>query len=270
MPITPEKKPYPLVEILESEGLILTEPAYWLEKSPFALNKSIDFFKHILDDNDSRWAIVLAFEEAREQSKFSKMNFENALQAVYLSRVPSYRNEYSRFTREPNLRQLCRAIQNVACWPDLKQSYQQIHYPTPFPESPEVFLAKTNKLTLGTDSRSVTGCPEALYQLQMFDDDYFVGRIGFNVHVEGETPIISIANIQGIPDGKELYDYWEETFAFRPFNYLVRVLKVFSQVYSPLSKIRGLKNSKRGAGGVYNRVLKAEGIKILRFTRVRR
>ncbi|MFA6420360.1 MAG: hypothetical protein WCW13_06170, partial [archaeon] len=56
---------------------------------------------------------------------------------------------------------------------------------------------RTRSIQGKLDYRGVSGCPEALWQLQLFDRNKYVGRIGFNFHTEGKKNIVTIANVQG-------------------------------------------------------------------------
>lgn len=58
-------------------------------------------------------------------------------------------------------------------------------------------------------SQGITPCPEALYQLRMWErvetesgseQLHYIGRVGFNVHFEGDATVISVNNLQHSPN----------------------------------------------------------------------
>lgn len=94
-------------------------------------------------------------------------------------------------------------------------------------------------ITLGRNSQQITGCPEALHQLRLFSPERkYLGRIGFNIHLEqGDLPIMSITNMQGIPDGRSTYMH----LGINPFDILLDQAKGICQEMG-VSAIRGIKN----------------------------
>ena len=257
-----------LSEIVLSEGFKPEPLPAWLKKSEGLINTAIKLWGFIPEDSDPRWQIVSGFNKALCEHKFTGENFENALQAIYLSKIPSYRNEYGKFAREPNMRQLLRAIKNVASWPKLQTSFENSRVKSQLPEEISLSLAKTNRLTRGADQKGITGCPEALYQLRFFHKRDYMGRVGFNLHQEYSTNIFSITNVQGVPGSAIGYSEIERKYGLKAFNLLVKKVVRVAREFGN-ADVRGLKNPRDGDSGFYNSVFKSEGIKRFSFKRVR-
>lgn len=130
---------------------------------------------------------------------------------------------------------------------------------------PTASSARTNRVTLGANGQRITGCPEAIYQLQLYCEDKkdgYVARVGFNLHEEEGERIISISNIQGIPVGESLRRGVEEKCGVSPFNFLLGRLKQLASDTDVC--IRGLRNPQCAeAAGLYNTCLKRAGIPII-------
>lgn len=256
--------------VITAEGLSERTLPPGILKGNEYLGASEYLFKFVLNDDDSRWSIIDRYVQAKHEAKFKRLNFENALSAIYLSNEPSYRNGYASFITLENIRHLCRAVNNVSAYPLLQKLYQSTTEVVPLPDNLSVEFARTNRILSGTDKRGVTGCPEALYQLRMFLEGKYIARIGFNAHPEGESTVLSITNIQGVPSGVSYYDSLYEQFNFRPFNTLIRRLKLFADESPDPIELRGLKNPANIAcSGLYNSVFKLEGIQRFSFKRIR-
>ena len=148
----------------------------------------------------------------------------------------------------------------LGAWPYLTELFGRVTIPAL--QCAALNLERTNKITLGSDQRGVTGCPEALYQLQIYMGEY-AGRIGFNFHLENNTQIISITNVQGVPGAKQMYDQFEEEYGERPHNYLIRYLQAFGEVAPAEMLFRGWRNpkSENADPRFYNTLFRAEGIR---------
>lgn len=258
-------------EILTSEGYSPVTLKPWIWKGDTLLNACQTLFRgFIFQDDDPRWAIVSKFVEVQRLKKFNGTSIENALQAIYLSPHPSYRRGYSSFNSEPAIRQLCRAIKNLEAitWLDGCFCPGNLAACMDFSDRANLRFNITDSIKLGTNKEGVTGCPEALYQLQLMYDGRYIGRVGLNVHNEEFINIISIANLQGIQDGTEVYEYFREYYGNSPFNLLIRAVKQLTQCDEGVSVVRGLKNPKhQESDRLYNTVFKHERVRRLSFRR---
>lgn len=155
---------------------------------------TIKLFRFPLHADDPRARLAVHYLQMKHLIH-KPMNFENALLADYLSlKNPSTRFGYSQYIGLPPLVQLARALRNIEIGSQLAQGDREsgvyLHR-----------LAQTNKITRGSDRLGVTGCPEALWQLQLFTGQRYLGRIGFNFHDNHEKTVVSITNVQGGPKG---------------------------------------------------------------------
>ncbi len=259
--------PQPLGRLLISEGIGIFPLAPGVTKPPELIDASIFLFRHIPNDQDLRWQIARELVEVREEVPFKPLNLENALLATYLSDDPldqSWRNGYSSYLSEPNLRQLCRAIVNLRHYPWLRKNFEQAR--KGIPEKVGLALVRTNRIGLGTDGLGVTGCPEAVYQLQLHCGGKYMARVGFNLHEKDGQIIVSVVNLQGVPVGKSLRDLVASQCGLSPFNFLLRKLRLVV----PEAEIKGLRNPRfQGAAPLYNACFKTEGIPRKYFFRER-
>lgn len=233
------------------------------------INASLDFFGSILHWDDNRWEYPEKYAMGKERSSYRGIHWEAALQAIYLSDKPSFRNQYSKYVSHENRRQLGRAIENLSVYQALKHMYDSSSPEFQLPTELEIKLARTGKITKGVDADNVTGCPEALYQLRMFKSNgrgRYIGRIGFNVHFEDDVAVFSVTNIQGIPGGLEYCSRIKQEHGIRPFNTMIKRLKLLAAQSPAEYEIRGYKNNSENPG-LYNTVFKKEGIKRVSFDR---
>lgn len=230
-----------------------------INKIESLINAAEGLFGFLPSDDDERWQIASYYRQAKEKNEIKPINFENAMRAIYLSEDISFRNAIMAYTHEPNVRQLARAVINLNHFDFLKEKFTDLN--DDLNSNFKIEFSQTNRINMGTDNRGITGCPEALYQLRLFDQDKYVARIGFNIHMESKTKIISITNIQGIPGGNENYKNITEQYGFKPFNLLIQKLKTSLSDDNSLI-YRGLKNPKNeNCAGLYNAVFRAEKIK---------
>lgn len=251
--------------ILVDEGLDQVSFPLGIQKSEALINTSIKLFRQILSDGDQRWGIVNSWLEIINKPNIRGIHREVALGAKYLSSNPSFRNEYGKYVREENLRQLCRTINNLRADTKLQSIFENIYKNT----LPNLHLEKTNKITLGTMQDGITGCPESLYQIRLFSDENkekYLGRLGFNMHHEQPGWIMSITNLQGIPDGNDLYDKLRRN-GIEPFNVLVQTAKTLANEFDPNIQIRSLRNPATEYSALINTVCKREGVKRYYFYR---
>lgn len=248
--------------ILEEEGFhfdpgILYRPTVC--RGDQATNASLKLFNQILHPADPRWILAEEYGNLRAQKAFNGMNFHNALMATYLSPKVSWRNRGNHFSAEWTVRHLCRVLQNLKAKPFLERLHQNTE--GLYSSKIDVELAQTESIALGSDDCGITGCPEALYQLRLFVFGDYAGRIGFNVHREGESDVLSIVNVQGVPDGNLLfYDWLPNYLGIDPFVYLVKRVKRYSDHAEDRPIIvRGMRNP-RANHALINTVLKHERI----------
>lgn len=250
-----------VLKTIQSEGLNITNIPTGVSKGNDLINTSIYLFRFIPEDGDARWHLATNYLKARQKNWFDHIHFENALLATYLSQEPSYRNRYSSYQAEQNIRHLCRAISNLDTYSFFKDRIGSIKSEQ---KDTRFEFARTNRINLGTDRFGITGCPEALYQERLFYRNIYIARIGFNSHFENGTRVISIANLQGIPNGKQIQSEFEDYTGINPFNMLIRKCKYILNDCI----IRGLKNPKNTESDcLYNATFKCEGIERFSFKR---
>lgn len=245
------------LNILESEGISSLTYNPGLRMTNELINASEYLFGFMLSDSDPRWLIVSAYTKL---SHFQPYHFENALTATYLSNKPSYRNEYSKWVSEANIRHLCRAIVNVG----ENQRLQSLFSNFLQTQNYKIIGVRTGTTSIkkGKNQFGITGCPEALYQLQLFNFGQYIGRVGFNLHKEYFDPVLSITNLQGVPQGLELYNQFEVNSGIGPFNLLVQKVVDLGNLFG--ATVYGIKNPKINAS-LYNTVFKREGIQRVSF-----
>ena len=186
----------------------------------------INTFRCLLDEQDPRWRLVYKMQKLKEDGILEGSHLEHALRADYLSDHSSIRRGFSRYIDEVTIPQLARAMANLEIG----------HKVTPLLSVDFFPLSKMFKTEFGIgqigsrhkpDERGVMGCQEALWQLQIFErrNDQFFGRIGFNFHWENKKPIVSITNIQGVPDDPEGFEMFESLAGQNFGESLVHTLK---------------------------------------------
>ncbi len=209
--------------------------------------------------NDPRWLLAQKFSQLRDmEGRKPGFALHNGLMSIYLSKNISYRDGFASTLSEPNIRQHCRAMWNMEFARKLEMSNRQQRLQI----SNEFYLryARTESVQRGKDEKGVTGCPESLSQVQAFYEGNYIGRVGFNAHIEGSSTIISIVNMQGVPgvDYREFQDQAQIPI----FNTLVKAVSTLSETLDGTNyiELRGLKNPKNGDSRLYNSVLKREKI----------
>ena len=248
-------------QILTQEGLEIFRPKSLLGIPIDCQKAAIDLFRFLPELPDPRWSIALSWTRAR-QLGIRPIHEEVSQSAIYLSLKPGYRNGYSSFQSEPNLRLIARASVNLASLDQVKRRYCQSNSIRRTSDIQHV-LAITNKITRGTNPDGTTGCPEALYQIRMQRNKDYLGRAGFNIHTENGAQVVSISNIQGIPGGRDIYAQLEKKEGVNPFVSLVS----FVRSMFPDAVIRGVKNPVKNPE-FYNTVLSRAGV--TRMNRVTR
>jgi len=231
------------------------------------VNLALHTFGVVLDQGDPRWWLIAAMGRL---TSFRPQHMENALTATYASSRPSYRQEYGKWRREPNLRQLVRAVQNVGYWSELQRSGGIFETGGGWPKGYQQLLRRTHRIAKGADASGVTGCPEALYQFQLWSGNRYLGRIGFNRHWEGKVPVLTIANIQGVPGASSDYSRLYRSMKVHPFNQLVRELISVAGLCGGV--VRGISPppSEKANDAVYRKVFQEEMVPTLSPPRISR
>ncbi len=199
---------------------------------------SVKLFHFILPNDDFRWRLAFAWDHLnnRFERKVTKINLENALLANYLSKNPSTRTGNFRDVSLPNLLQSSRAISNLFLG---HEHFPIIEKKAHAPVGYRLVAEKTGRINKGTDERGVTGCPEALWQLQLFKGKTYLARIGFNFHREGNGAVVSITNLQGAKGHRRELFKFEATHG-HPFIFLINQLRSALDRIQKKKKIRFL------------------------------
>lgn len=231
----------------------------FLQRPVADTDAAFDLFGYLPADDDLRWSFISRYAEVRESMPIKRIHFENAWGATYLSPVASYRSGYVTTINPENRLQLDRALDNLSFRPEIRERFE---YALPG-DDVDVRLRLTDALcTHAADGggKPETPCPEALYQLRLYDDVGYLGRVGFNMHVELEAPVVSIVNIQGVPGGTERIGEFTDDHGLPPANYLVQRVQAMFDTDDESVAVRGLVNPKRGNSRLYYGTLQAEGV----------
>ncbi len=159
---------------------------------------SIYLFKFILAKSDPRWRLASAYADLKKGVRMEPLNMENAMLATYASDYSGHRGKYSVYNSLEQVTQLSRAIKNIEMGSERARIFRER---VTLKNGYELQFERTRSIQRGKDSRGVTGCPEALWQLQLYHNGNYLGRVGFNFHMEkdsAEHNIVTIANVQGV------------------------------------------------------------------------
>jgi len=163
---------------------------------------SIYLFKQIVDRKDPRHRLAKKYAHIKRKVNFKPINFENGMRASYASRSKGGNKPYGfSITGILHVRQLVRTLVNIEVGHRLIWRKKPIAF-----GNRELVFERTKSLVKKRSAKGVTGCPEAMWQLQLFDKKRYVGRIGFNFHVEDGKRVVTIANVQGGIGAKELQE----------------------------------------------------------------
>jgi len=251
------------LQILEEEGLQMVELLHTLS-DPELSKVAEHLFHFIPSSDDPRWQVAYNYMKLQEKSvsKFT-LYWENALRAIYLSDKPSYREGNIRTFSEANVRQLGRAIYNLSNAKGVESALYQIN--GKIQDGIKFQYART-KILGGKDLvTGVTACPQAIYQLQVWESKRllgrYIGRVGFNIHHENGANIVSFTNIQGVPN----FDYrdYSNQFGQMPFNTTIELLHQYlsNADHNKEWEFRGLRNpGEEVNAALYNTVLKVSGV----------
>ncbi len=184
---------------------------------------SLKHFRSILEKNDPRWRLVYQMDRLTKEGVLIKKELAHAIKADYLSDHPSIRRGWSRYTDHVTIAQLSRALANVEIGHQLEPQLQNL---LPLSKMYDCQYVAGDVLE---NERGVTGCQEALWQLQLFEDfmpdkDY-LGRIGFNFHIENNQRVVSITNIQGASNSQEGQELFVELAGHGFADFLVNILQ---------------------------------------------
>jgi hypothetical protein len=215
-------------------------------------------FRIILEEEDPRWRLVYKMARLEKENIFKGEHFEHALRADYLSQYQSIRRGWSRYIDQVTITQLARALANIEIGNEVSPLFNNLTYFNGLYEE----IYEPSRIGVGhkPDERGVTGSQEALWQLllmsKLFTGETYLGRIGFNFHIENHKRIVSISNIQG-SHNKEKIEVFENV-AYRSFSEsLIFTLKqkLGQQGY----EYRGVKGRKENPA-LYSVVFKKLGI----------
>jgi len=252
------------MSLARSQEAIHEKPG--LQKPINVVDTAYNLYGFLPADGDERWGWLARYVNVRENVGFKAINFANAWSsALYLSSTPSYRVGFVNSINPENNLQLSRALDNLSHYQELKHRF--LATSGDFSEF-DFRFTRTDRLNHEPDKeRPVTPCPEALYQVQLYEDDEYLARAAFNVHLEGELAVLSVANIQGRPGGMDRNRRFRANHGVSPFNIAVRKVAAMARTEEPNYEVRGLLNPLRGNTQLYWGVLQTEGIPHYHVTR---
>jgi hypothetical protein len=207
----PIRTPVHFARIFQKEGLEKTIKGRIKPKLNISElhDASIFLFKQILNPNDIRWKLATRFAEIKKEVPFSPINLENGLRSKYASRSQGKNKARgTSITGQLHILQLVRALRNI----DLGHAHFAWRTPISLGSGKyELKFVETKSITKQRDKHGVSGCPEALWQLQLWSKKGYLGRIGLNFHSEESKNIVTIANIQGaLGKKREQLDFEKE------------------------------------------------------------
>lgn len=205
---------------------------------------SVSLFKHVLAKNDVRWRLAYQYSRLLKEKKVTPLNLENAMQAIYLSTKARSSRGASYLTAK-TLTHLARALNNIELGSELLGRLSPL---VEIGKGYNLLFEKTKMIRRGKDRRGVTGCPEALWQLQLYHKNEYLGRIGFNFHLEDGKIIASITNIQGAEGQLKMLDKAEEDLGEAFGSFLIKKLKEFLKEEVEYMGIRDLSHLGKKAG----------------------
>lgn len=203
---------------------------------------SIFLFKHILHPAEARWRLAYKYARLKADRAFEPVNLHNALIARYGSKIHSYQTRYANtYIGLQNVTHLARALANIEIGHNL---FSTIDRTKELGNGFRTQFERTQSISRGKDKRGVTGCPEALWQLQLYGNETYLGRIGFNFHREGRKPILTITNIQGAEGKGEELARFRKNFSSRFNEYLTEEIK---RIFGAHFEIRGIVNPEKNS-----------------------
>lgn len=242
-----------------AEYMVPSINAPFLQKPLDLIDTTYNLFGFLPDDNDPRWDFLVRYEATKNEIGFRAINFANAWGATYLSDTTSYRSGFVNTQNPENSLQLNRALDNLGHRNIITQRYSATSQGF---EEAAMSLVITDSLTTDPTKPKpeVTPCPEALYQIRLRHDDAHLGRVGFNIHHEDNTTVMSIVNVQGAPGGIKRNAQFEREHGETPFNLLVQRAIVIAEVQDSPFEVRGLVNPEKGNSQLYWCALTKQGV----------
>ena len=147
--------------ILKNEGT--TRHKYLANLSELH-DASIFLFKQILPLKDPRWHLAQKYADLMKKNNFQDINLENGMRANYASRSKGRNKAFGQaVTFTPQVRQLARTLKNIEI--GMKLIYRR---PAVKHRQFTLVFERTNSIMKEADSKGVTGCPEALWQFQLW------------------------------------------------------------------------------------------------------
>lgn len=217
------------------------------------VDAAIQLFGFIPNSEDLRWAIIQKWNEIRTYT--SQFHLKNAIISTYLSKTTSKHSGSIHQINRQNILQTCRALTNCGYYDLVLKRIGEVVNLSKY----QIQFARTDNISTLPNNEGITGCPEAIYQLRLWGEG-FIARIGFNIHIENCSPILSITNIQGGKGKEAMLIRFENEMGLKPFNYLIHIIQ---ETFTDM-QIRGLRNPRKvEASALYNTVLKQ--CKIPRF-----
>ncbi|MFO0970999.1 MAG: hypothetical protein U0520_01460 [Candidatus Saccharimonadales bacterium] len=237
----------------------------FMQKPSVLLDTAFSLYGFLPTDDDPRWPFLARYEEVKRRTGFRPINFENAFGAVYLSADTSFRSGHVTTINPENSLQLDRALDNL----DAQEYLVEMYGDEKCDDGIDIQFVLTDRIAAHQHDRPQfeTPCPEALYQARLYHHGQYLARLGLNVHRERESKVLSIVNIQGIPDGREKIEKFRDAYGVSPFNLLVQRVVRLSSTGDTAPVIRGLINPARGNSRLYWGVLGGEGIERYRVVR---
>lgn len=185
----------------------------------------INTFRTLLESKDPRWRLAYKMQRLKKEGILEDSQLEHALRSDYLSDHPSIRRGFGRYIDQVTIPQLARALANIEIGNAVKPRFE-----TMFPAN-DFYECRYKTGSIFTDKETkVTGCHEAVWQLQLFEiftkKPQYLGRVGFNFHWENDNKILSIANIQGASNSQEAQELFEEINGQGFNDFLVNLLQL--------------------------------------------
>lgn len=229
---------------------------HFLLRPTAEVDTALDVLGFIPEDDDPRWAFVRAYASIHAETRFKPINFANAMRAKYLSDTPSFHAGFATSASPENTLQQARALDNLAAKGKVFGAFAALDTPE------NVCLVMTEAICNDTTRRplGVTPCPEALYQLRASDSEGYLARVGFNIHAEEGTLVMSVANIQGVPGAEERNKNYKLQTGKPIFNQLVKIAQGMAPLIDETCEVRGIIDPARGNSGLYWAVFNKEGI----------
>lgn len=242
------------------DGVSLSETQPFMQKPAATLEAAFGLYGFLPEDQDPRWEFLARYASLQDSADFKRINFANAYGATYLSATASYRSGFVTTHNLENGLQLDRALDNLE---HIREVSERFEASSDGFDDFDLRLVLTDRLTSDpTQPRQpVTPCPEALFQVRLRTAAY-LGRVGFNMHIEQGESIMSIVNVQGVPGGAVENRRFHAAHGIGPFNLLVQRALAIAVQNQPDYEVRGLLNPEKGNSQLYWGVFSEEGVEM--------